>query len=364
MACTQESPTPPAIPPLRTDASTAREGESPFDTGRTAFGFFPSPPELTFEAVLQHFQDLSTYADFLLLQPNIPWEDFVEGTEGQSQSREDLRNQVVLARQNGLEVVFVVDPLNGLNRREFFGLPSGWEASFANPQVRLAYTHFTRWIVGEFNPRYLGLASEINTYMDAHTEDTEHFLSLYRENYRWVKGEAPGTGVFVTFQWDDLNNLFPEASEGRRRFEVNWEQVEAFEPDLDLWAISSYPYFIFNGGSPIPEDYYTTLRERTDKPLAVAEGGYSSRPVGPIQVTPEDQVEYLEAIHDQLGDRLAFWVYILLNDLNMDVIGEEMRRQGRGEAEVETLSMFAGVGLRQADGKPKPALEVWQGFRR
>ena len=137
--------------------------------------------------------------------------------------------------------IFVVDPLNGLNRREFYDLPWGWESAFSNPDVREAFTNFTIWIVREFQPKYLGLASEINTYLDAHPDDVEDYMSLYREVYDRVKKEAQETQIFVTFQWDDLNNLFPGATEGRAAYQTNWDQIEAFEPRLDLWVISSYP---------------------------------------------------------------------------------------------------------------------------
>jgi hypothetical protein len=307
---------------------------------------------------------MGEHADFILVQPNVPWEDFREGVEGESQPRTDLRNRITLARQNRLEWVFVVDPLNGLNRREFLGLPAGWEASFANPDVRAAFTNFTLWVVREFSPRYLGLASEINTYLDAHPDDAENYINLYREVYDRVKAEAPETQMFVTFQWDDLNNMFASAAEGRRPRQVNWDQVEAFEPRLDLWAISSYPYFAFPDGAAIPADYYTPLLERTDKPLAVGEGGWTSRPVGPLGGDEQDQVAYLQAIHDQLGERLAFWVYLVLSDFNLDSYREIMQAQGTQEGDIETLGMFAAVGLQQFDGTPKPALAVWDAFRR
>ena len=169
--------------------------------------------------------------------------------------------------------------------------------------------------------------------------------------------------MFVTFQWGDLNNLFPGAEEGRQAYQTNWDQVEAFEPQLDLWVISSYPYFIYPSGDEIPEDYYSPLLERTDKPLAVAEGGWTSEPVGPVPGDPQGQVAYLEGIHDQIGERLAFWVYIILSDLNMESIGAVMQEQGRPEADVNTLSMFVFVGLRETDGTPKPALELWDQYR-
>jgi hypothetical protein len=48
----------------------------------------------------------------------------------------------------------------------------------------------------------------------------------------------------------------------------------------------------------------------------------------------------------------------------MDSFAEIMRQQGRPESDVETLGMFATVGLPRLDGSPKPALEVWDAIRR
>ena len=308
---------------------------------------------------------MGQHADFVLLQQSIPWKDFVNGAEGESQSRTDLINQVILARQNQLDYVFVIDALNGLNRREFMGLPSGWQASFANPDVRSAFRNYTLWIVRSFHPRYLGLASEINTYMDAHPDDAKNFISLYNETYALVKGEAPGTQIFVTFQWDDLNNMFPQPEEGnRQKLQPNWDQIEAFEPNLDVWAISTYPYFVFPSASDIPLDYYSRLVTRTNKPIAVAEGGFTSRNVGQVKATPDDQVVYLEAIHNQLGPRLAFWVNLLLTDFNLKSYSIFMLLHGQSPANVFTLGNFAYTGLQNFDRSPKPALEVWDGMRK
>lgn len=338
--------------------------QSIFDAGVTAYGFFPSPPEISLASVMNHFRAMSEYGDFVIFQNAIPWQDFVAGIDGESQKRTDIRNQMTLARQNKLDAIWVVDPLNGLNRREFMGLPAGWQPSFANPNVRAAFTNYTLWLVHEFRPRYLGLASEINTYADAHPEDFPHFVELYRQVYALVKAQSPETRVFVTFQWEDLNNLFASANEGRPRFATNWEQIEVFEPQLDLWAISSYPFVVFRAGAEIPPDYYAPLVTRTTKPLAVAEGGYPSRQTGPFPGKPQDQVDYLNAIHDQMGKRLTFWVYLLLNDFNAESYANFMRQQGVNANDINTLGMFANVGLREANGTPKAALNVWNSFRK
>lgn len=354
LACGQSVPVTPF--PVRENPAS--------DSGETIYGFFPSPPKATIVSVISHFKDLGKYGDFVLFQHNIPWEDFVESAEGESQSRTDIANQETLARQNGLDSVYVVDALNGLNRREFSGLSEDWEASFANPQVRAAFTNYTLWVVRTFHPRYLGLASEINTYLDTYPDDAANFVSLYHEVYALVKAEAPDTQVFVTFQWDDLNNMWPQPEEGNRtRLSPNWEQVEAFEPNLDIWVISSYPYFVFPSGADIPADYYSRLLARTDKRVAVAEGGWASRGVGEIHATPEDQVAYLNAIHDQIGSRLAFWVYLVLNDFDMKSYAQFNGNQNVSNTDLNTLSMFSSLGLREMDGTPKPALEVWMNFR-
>ena len=354
LACGQNAPATP-FPTL----------EKPiFDEGHTTYGFFPSPPEATLDSVLNHYKSMGEHADFVLFQHAIPWEDFLEGVEGESEKRTDIRNQMTLARGNNLDAIYIVDPLNGMNRREFLGLPTGWEASFANPDVRAAFTNYTLWLVREFRPQYLGLASEINTYLDAHPEDAPNYISLYHSVYALVKAEAPETQVFVTFQWEDLNNLWAAAAEGRTAYDTNWDQMEAFEPNLDVWAISSYPFAAFPSGADIPPDYYTPLLSRTSKPLAVAEGGFTSRANPPFPGDEGSQVDYLNAIHEQLGgERLVFWVYLLLNDFNMESYAKLMRQQGLGDHDIETLGMFASVGLREFDGSPKQAMEIWDSFR-
>ena len=365
LSCGQSSQQSAPTTPISTSANSV------FDSGRTGYGFFPTPPEASLESAMKIYKDIGAHADFVLIQQNTPWQDFANSVDGDSQKRTDIVNQVTLARQNHLEYVFVVDGLNGFNRREFSGLPLGWEASFKNPNIRIAYKNFALWIVRQFHPRYLGLASEINTYMDAHPDDASNFISLYNEIYQAVKAEASDTKIFVTFQWEDLNNLIPSAAEGRQPYQTDWNEIETFEPNLDLWVISSYPFAVFKSGADIPVDYYTPLLARTlrlaqggaSKPLAVAEGGYTSRPVGQFSGTPEDQVAYLNAIHNQIGSRLTFWVYLLLEDFNLDSYSKYMKSQGVGATDVNTLGMFASVGLANSDGTSKPALDLWDSFR-
>ena len=60
---------------------------------------------------------------------------------------------------------------------------------------------------------------------------------------------------------------------------------------------------------------------------------------------------------------MAFWVNTLLSDFNIDSYAKEMEKQGRDPDDAQMLGNFAYIGLREFDGTPKPALEVWDGFR-
>jgi len=351
LACGKSAPPTPFPTPEKTS----------FDDAETSYGFFPSPPEITLESVMGHYEDMGEYGDFVLFQHPIPWKDFVESVAGESQKRTDIRNQMTLARQNRLNSIFIVDALNGLNWREFMELPAGWDANFANPNVRAAIKNYTLWVLREFHPQYLGLGSEVNTYLDAYPDDAKNYISLYNEVYALVKAEAPETQVFATFQWEDLNNLGVFSTEGRKAYDTNWEQIKAFEPNLDVWVISSYPFIIFSEGADIPTDYYTPLLEETSKPIAIAEGGFPSLEKNNFGGNEQSQVDYLNTINEQLGgERLSFWVYLLLNDFNLDSYAKEM---GQNHRDLDTLSLFASLGLREFDGTPKPALEKWNEIR-
>ena len=337
---------------------------SVFDSGRTVYGFFPSPPELTNESLLSTLEGIRQHGDVILVQRPVPWAAFIESPDAESQEYTDLVNLLTVASQHSLEYILVIDPLNGLDRRQFANLPNELEGgNFGTPEIRAAFKNYAIRMAGDLQPRYLGLASEINTYADAQPADFKNFVSLYRETYAAIKTVSPKTQVFVTFQWDDLNNVIPFDSADGEPFQPKWEQIEIFEPQLDIWAISSYPFVAFESAVEIPADYYTPLLARTNKSLAVAEGGMNSRPIGQFSGTPQDQSDYLSAIHHQIGARLHFWIYLVLDDINGEAYRDFLAQNGM-ETNVDTILWFAAVGLREMDGTPKPALKIWDQITR
>ncbi len=182
-------------------------------SGRTKYGFYTTAPDLTARSRTRTLRAISRHADALLLQPEVPWVQFLSAPDGRSAVIDGLRATVGQARRAGLEPIFVIDPLKGMDRTRFATLPAGLgSADFGTPQLRRAYGNFAVRISREFHPRYLGLGAEINTYAAAHPADFPNFVSLYRETYAAVKAESPSTKVFVSFQWEGPQRpRFPRA---------------------------------------------------------------------------------------------------------------------------------------------------------
>ena len=333
----------------------------PTPAATTVYGFFPSPARIEMDSVVATLQGMAQHGDVALFQEHVPWEELLAGPDAPSTQVEDLKNFVHLAQSYGLGAIFVVDPLNGLDRTEFYGVPEAWgPPSFGDARVRAAYKNFALRIAREFHPHFLGLGSEVNTYLATHPDDADNFLSLYRETYDALKAEFPNMRVFVTFQWDQLvrPDAFPGVSDPSR---TPQEVIRAFEPRLDVWAISSYPCFLYPDGA-VPDDYYAPLASMTGKPLAVAEGGCSSRSVGGFPGKVENQIAYLEALERQLEGRLSFWIYLLYNDLDVDAYRAYMEDHGAAE-DVATLELFAYMGLADAEGQPKASMAAWDRLR-
>ena len=72
----------------------------------------------------------------------------------------------------------------------------------------------------------------------------------------------------------------------------------------------------------------------------------------------------MTALHEQIGPRLDFWIYLLLTDLDLDSYAGLMESNGVPDRDIDTLGMFAFVGLQTKEGDAKPALEVWDAIRR
>jgi hypothetical protein len=64
----------------------------------------------------------------------------------------------------------------------------------------------------------------------------------------------------------------------------------------------------------------------------------------------------------QIGARLDFWINLIYADLEWKSYRGVLREEGSAD-DLGTLSYFTYLGLVEADGAPKPALEKWDELR-
>ena len=175
-------------------------------------------------------------------------------------------------------------------------------------------------------------------------ERIDAFASLYEETYTRVRAVAPETQVTVTFQYEDLQSILPTED---RHF-ADWPLIERFEANMDVAAISTYPSFAFARAADIPENYYSQLLGFTDKPIVIAEMGFSSALSPPDDNgNEEEQAAFVERVLADAEDlEMPFVIWFAGWD--------------PAYAEGTAFSMFRHIGLLHTDGAEKPSWEEWR----
>ncbi len=227
------------------------------------------------------------------------------------------------------------------------GVPTEWReaappeglSSFSDPEVRNGVLAWVNLLAETFEPRWLNVAVEIDMYSVSRPDDYDNLVSLHRELYATIKARYPDTTVFASFQMEL----------GDR------ERVAELADALDLIGISTYPYI--DGGRIPPEDFIDDLAI-LGLPMAIAETGYPAADMptiaGPRGFTPTEQVEYVDWLGRRAKDPgLEFVVWFLPSDITKVI------ESTPGDV-AERARLFEFLGLRDADGGNRPALDVWR----
>jgi len=246
-----------------------------------------------------------------------------------------------------MDVIFLVDPLDGLDRRkEDPGLLATGH-SILEPSIRAVHEDWVLRIAERIQPRYMGLASEINT-LAARGDSTLYrtIREMINDLAPRVRAVSPSTQVFVSFQADEANGVLgPEPID-------DFALIDDF--DIDALGLSSYPVFAFDEPSEIPDDYFRVFADATDLPLLLVEGGWTSADVPWSAGTPEQQVAFVNRFEQLLdGVRARAWVMLTFTDLDIDSYGLDPDRAAG-------LSNFAHMGILDVDLQRKPAYAAWK----
>lgn len=152
---------------------------------------------------------------------------------------------------------------------------------------------------------------------------------------------SPGTKVFPGFQLERLRGLKggvfgDEPSAG------NWDLVDGF-PGADAIGFTTYPGLVFTDPEEIPPEYYSEIFDYVSKPIVFTEVGWQAGgELGDWSGTPRAQASYVADWLPEMADMAEVTIWSFLWD-------QETAPQA-----------FATMGLIDADGTARPALEVWE----
>lgn len=310
-------------------------------------GFSTLPRELNADSYAETFALAADAGDMVLIQRTPPWEEFLPGGSVGSATADTTAAEIAAVDDHDLKLFFAIDPTDAMTGRDRIGgLPSSYEGrGFDDAGIRSAFASYAEYVTINYEPSYLALGVEMNLYLQRNEDDLDNFESLYKETYDRVKAVRPETQVTLTFQYEDMQSLLPTED---RHF-PDWSLIERFEPMMDVMAISTYPSFAFSRVADMPKNYYSQLRGFTDRPIVIAEMGFSSAAAadGANNGSEPEQKAFVERIIDEAATlKMPLVVWFAAWD--------------PAYAEGSTFSAFAHVGLLRTDGSEKPAWDAWQ----
>ena len=328
-------------------------------------GFTRWPADLTLAGVQMAERFAHTHGDIVSVMfiGGIPWQ---EALDGKPFSR-DVESQLAYRPPAGVKTFVSISPLaqDRKSLAPYWGekdnqpLPPAWAArAFDSPEVVKAYVAFVLRVVEAMRPDYLAVAIEANVCLSHDPARWRALKTLVREAYAAVKAKRPALPTFFTTEVLHYKKLASEAKGSAQEAEV---------ADLlrhsDLFALSLYPHMSYDVPRPMPADFLD-FAARLGKPVAVAESGMTSRDVElkafkvTLRGSESDQRVYVERLLSVAQrDQYRFVVNFATTDY------EKLCAKLPPPAD-DLARIWAYTGLQDADGKPKPALAVWDAARR
>ena len=324
------------------DARDATEGPE----RNFLMGFSTLPRALNADAYADTFDLAAKHGEMILIQRTPPWRDFVPGADISGTTAKTTASEVDAVNSNHLKLFFAIDPTDGATGRDRLAGLDGSLAgrNFGDADVRSAFLSYAQYVAINYHPAYVALGVEMNLYYQKNKQDFDNFVSLYNEAYDRVKEASPDTQVTVTFQYEDLQGMLPTED---THF-ADWQLLKLFDAKMDVAAVSTYPSFAFSKASDIPANYFSQLRGFTEKPIVIAEMGYSSAAgaQGINNGTEPEQAQFVTRMVREAQDlRMPLVIWFAAWD--------------PAYAQETSFGVFQHIGLLHEDGKEKPAWATW-----
>ncbi len=330
----------------------------PFRLGVTRW-----PPDLTVDAVARTGAFIADKCDLAapMLIGGVPWSEALNGSEFSAH----LRHELAYRPPAGHKLFVSIGALDmGRSKlapywgeKDNLPLPAAFQnLPFDAPQIKDAYTNFALRVVKAMRPDWFAIGIEPNVLLSKDAKAWPAYKALHQHVYQRVKAQHPRLKVCFTIE--ALHYLGKHQGSNAA---VQRREVLELLTYSDMAAFSVYPHMSWDVPRPLPDDFFRFARELAaaagGKPIAISEGGYTSRNVWvgiiPLFGSPENQARYMTLLLEAADqDRYEFVVNYAAIDFE--------RLVERLSGDVATLArIWMYTGLLTSDGTPKPALGAW-----
>ena len=313
-------------------------------------GFSALPPRNTLADALRTIDLWSTRADLAAIHDEPPYTELLGGTSPDTILQRDKVGLVDFYRSKGMQLMYMADLTDGLNRAQEAPQLRALGRSLAEPQVQQVVRDFLLAVSRILKPDYLGLAAETNLIR----LQAPSIYAAVKQTANAAAADLLAAGsastLFVSVQVEAAwgiatGGAFAGIATDRSEF-----------PFMQMIGLSSYPYLVYVQPEDIPSDYYSRLQSSTAPlPMMVVEGGWPSASVGnqpgQVQSSPALQVRYLTR-HAALLDSVAARGWTQLEFVDIDPAAFPQPAS-------PNLALFVTLGLVDTQYAAKPALAQW-----
>lgn len=343
-------------------------------------GFTYQPYDWNDEAFEKTFGYLREHGDMITLfhDVGIPWDKALSQSPLPKSLEQELRRQQKGAADfdNVVVMLSVLGPdrvslCQSIDETGTVPRSGEWaDRTFDNKDVITAYLNHARVLIDRFKPKYFSYAAEIDAaFTDPNDHRFQKLLTFSRIIYTTLKEEYPQLVVFAEF------NLNDDAYMAKRQ-----NVIDAMLPFTDLYAVSTYADHndaVGGDATKLPADWFTRVKTIAPlKPFAILESGFIGSPfmhptIG-VRISgkpdrllipggPKSQalftVKLLDAAHELNAEFINLWAVRDLDQL-FDRFAPD------SELNDPMLRTAQDRGLYDETGKPRPALEVWESWRK
>jgi len=295
------------------------------------------------------------HADAAIMHVSPPWAAMLAGATPDSAVRTVELPLAQYYRSKGLDIVFTVDPTDGLNRAAEAPELVSLGRSITDTMIQRLYREWVYAIAVRIQPRYLGLAAETNLIRAAAPDSVyQAVVTMTNAVAAQITPRLLTNELYVSVQvetaWGRLGQT-PGPYVGIAQDLADFPFVEAL-------GLSSYPYLAgFADPESIPLDYYSRIPQGTTLPVLVVEGGWPSVSVGSVVSSPAEQARYIDRQEQLLDSAKAKGVF-QLTFYDLDLSASPPPPPG------SVLPLFTHLGLADSAMHAKPALAPWDGVLR